>query len=531
MVIKNIIKSQTEPPTNCLWLKDNSLYYHNNGNWENVDLNTVYGIQKLEEDVSEIQNNILKIERDYIGVFDELNNMKEVISSVQSGECSDLLARLGYDEDDIEDFNDCRLRGYINVSYNDVLRSVQLWENIHSIIHQSIIDIGCIDPTVFESLVIAPKFWDEERDKSGWQHEYTDEQGRTTSLVINTSMFISIISNCEYIPLLVISGTGGNPQAIAIKDLKVGNLNTTLQFKVKRIKNLEYINNNYSSLELSNLRNIGSCTLGSPEVLAYCPGMFRYSYADLNLDCSYVSKCNDMFAHLGGGFNHYKDVSVNLDLRKIPENVLTAVPDSTVSQNQIFLQSNIKNSVIKITTSDVPQPSGSGLKDGGVFSSTFIKDNNEIYVEHHQFYNTAHPLFQSILGRPSFYQGPSIGFLTNNNNNIHISGLKSVKLEGCDLIDFTLHVPDLKTIDYTLMTQTQPCLWLKELNDVESDIDIDRTVDNSYFNPNRFQECVDTWGVQTNPVNVILSQSQYNILSYSTKSDLIEKNFNIVVNN
>ena len=30
-MIKKVVKSQTEPPTNCIWIKDNSLYQYTNG--------------------------------------------------------------------------------------------------------------------------------------------------------------------------------------------------------------------------------------------------------------------------------------------------------------------------------------------------------------------------------------------------------------------------------------------------------------------------------------------------------------------
>lgn len=32
-MIKKVVKSQTEPPTNCIWIKDNSLYQYTNGKW------------------------------------------------------------------------------------------------------------------------------------------------------------------------------------------------------------------------------------------------------------------------------------------------------------------------------------------------------------------------------------------------------------------------------------------------------------------------------------------------------------------
>lgn len=37
MIIKNIVKTEKEPATNCLWLKDNSLYHFSNGKWEQLD--------------------------------------------------------------------------------------------------------------------------------------------------------------------------------------------------------------------------------------------------------------------------------------------------------------------------------------------------------------------------------------------------------------------------------------------------------------------------------------------------------------
>ena len=48
MIIKNVVKSQTEPSTNCIWVKGNSLYQHINGKW------TKFG-QAQEDQLNDLQ--------------------------------------------------------------------------------------------------------------------------------------------------------------------------------------------------------------------------------------------------------------------------------------------------------------------------------------------------------------------------------------------------------------------------------------------------------------------------------------------
>ena len=130
MVIKNIIKSETEPATNCLWLKDNSLYHHNNGEWVEVDLNTVQGVEKLNRDVSDLTTQLQLMRDDYIGVWDELNNVKEILAAVQSGELANLLSQLGYDEQDIDSFVEANLHLELGITVEDVRQSVDKWNNL-----------------------------------------------------------------------------------------------------------------------------------------------------------------------------------------------------------------------------------------------------------------------------------------------------------------------------------------------------------------------------------------------------------------
>ena len=48
MIIKKVVKSQTEPPTSCIWVKGNSLYQHINGKW------TKFG-QAQEDQLNDLQ--------------------------------------------------------------------------------------------------------------------------------------------------------------------------------------------------------------------------------------------------------------------------------------------------------------------------------------------------------------------------------------------------------------------------------------------------------------------------------------------
>ena len=48
MIIKKVVKSQTEPSTSCIWVKGNSLYQHINGKW------TKFG-QAQEDQLNDLQ--------------------------------------------------------------------------------------------------------------------------------------------------------------------------------------------------------------------------------------------------------------------------------------------------------------------------------------------------------------------------------------------------------------------------------------------------------------------------------------------
>lgn len=175
MVIKNIIKSETEPATNCLWLKDNALYHHNNGEWVEVDLNTVQGVEKLNRDVSDLTTQLQSMKDNYIGVWDELNNVKEILAAVQSGELANLLSQLGYDEQDIDSFVEANLHLELGITVEDVRQSVDKWNNLGYFYYKNRF-FGSSDSGKILDTRVAPK-WTKEMDEKGLSISYTGDLG------------------------------------------------------------------------------------------------------------------------------------------------------------------------------------------------------------------------------------------------------------------------------------------------------------------------------------------------------------------
>lgn len=199
MVIKNIIKSETEPATNCLWLKDNALYHHNNGEWVEVDLNTVQGVEKLNRDVSDLTTQLQLMRDDYIGVWDELNNVKEILAAVQSGELANLLSQLGYDEQDIDSFVEANLHLELGITVEDVRQSVDKWNNLGYFIYKRKYFDALTSGNILNTKV-APK-WTKEMDEKGLSISYTGDLG-TVQKRIDFDYFTELFNSETYYPYI-----------------------------------------------------------------------------------------------------------------------------------------------------------------------------------------------------------------------------------------------------------------------------------------------------------------------------------------
>lgn len=215
MVIKNIIKSETEPATNCLWLKDNSLYHHNNGEWVEVDLNTVQGVEKLNRDVSDLTTQLQLMRDDYIGVWDELNNVKEILAAVQSGELANLLSQLGYDEQDIDSFVEANLHLELGITVEDVRQSVDKWNNLGYFIYKRKYFGSSGRGSRILNTKVAPK-WTQEMDEMGLSISYTGDLG-TVQEEISFNYFTNELFNSEiYYPYIYHHDTDFNIRAAFI---------------------------------------------------------------------------------------------------------------------------------------------------------------------------------------------------------------------------------------------------------------------------------------------------------------------------
>lgn len=101
----------------CLFRCGNSLYRYDGG-------------QLLRfVDSGEAEADREAVRRDFIGVWDEIDSIKELLMATATNEVFDLLGRLGYDEKEIHDFIYFNLHGYCTVTMDELRLSVWRWEH------------------------------------------------------------------------------------------------------------------------------------------------------------------------------------------------------------------------------------------------------------------------------------------------------------------------------------------------------------------------------------------------------------------
>lgn len=555
MIIKNIVKSETEPSTNCLWLKDNSLYHHNNGNWEPVDLNTVQGVEKLEEDVSEIQSSVQKIERDYIGVWDELNSVKEILASIQSGELPALLARLGYTEEDVDHFVEANLNMQLGVTLEDVKNSVELWENRDYYIHLGLSNNLSIANAVTKAIAgmsVLPA-WTEELAKNGLYHEYTSELG-TTTCRINTSEFFSDFNlyrkGGRYIPYLYLDNDNINSDFVVpiyfADTIYTTAGDGTAKYRLMHLRGVNNlimkhsdgvfhpigVNENLSERP-TRLRNL--FIQKDTESVFNADNLFNGHNAfnkriTVNIDSDKVFTAQKMLA---GNNLYFPRMSGTFDFSPIVDAAMSVTPalyqaplnkilgDNTLVNSTIYCKSSDKS----LTTYDIDTVTRDFLTD------TKLAFNNKIFIDYTHYDKGKTPTLQWILG--TMLGDSNLPSIEDMGNDITLNNLEKLFIDTTDFKDrspnITLFVPNLK---YLNVRDHLPSgnVWLKEISNLNAEIDLDFLISDEFFTERRFIDCMHTWSTQVTPINLIMSTYQYSCLGPVTKSELVSKNFNIVVN-
>lgn len=87
-------------------------------------------IPDLEEKIENSESRISQLEERYVGVWDELDSIKEAIAIIQDETTNGLLRRLGYTDEDIKWFRFAIMHFDLNISYDDIWESVLNWERL-----------------------------------------------------------------------------------------------------------------------------------------------------------------------------------------------------------------------------------------------------------------------------------------------------------------------------------------------------------------------------------------------------------------
>lgn len=572
MVIKNIIKSETEPATNCLWLKDNALYHHNNGEWVEVDLDTVQGVEKLNRDVSDLTTQLQSMKDNYIGVWDELNNVKEILAAVQSGELANLLSQLGYDEQDIDSFVEANLHLELGITVEDIRQSVDKWNNLGYFIYKKKYFGSSGRGSRILNTKVAPK-WTQEMDEMGLSISYTGDLG-TVQEIISFNDFTSNLFDSEiYYPYIYHHDTDFNIRAafidkadislyeyheegfdegpnsakidvIGINELNITNSNYHIPivifdpFRKGRFRRLGKSNfKSTSSFEAVNLDSaLAGATLLEKGNLDLSKAvnavqLFSLYYRDngqspINLESSYFLE----------GINENPPLVGYWDLCTVANNMHRIDPSNEnpeVAQYAFYLR--------KIKDSDIYMNKG----DGRVLECCSL-DNTNVHLEYSDLSGTI-DLF-SYMGvpinfKPGFEEKPIAHIYINSSG--HLSLDASVKFE--DIFSgkqstlpnglahpLVLHLPDIASVTVKNFNgqNLDKEWWIADLSSGRKDpIPINKMLcrgDLSTYFEFRFMKYFDTWGNGDGTI-LELSSDQNSWLYDRDKAAITEKGYTISI--
>ena len=575
MVIKNIIKSETEPATNCLWLKDNSLYHHNNGEWVEVDLNTVQGVEKLNRDVSDLTTQLQLMRDDYIGVWDELNNVKEILAAVQSGELANLLSQLGYDEQDIDSFVEANLHLELGITVEDVRQSVDKWNDLGYFYYKNrFFDNGS---RILDTRV-APK-WTKEMDEKGLSISYTGDMGTINEIIRFDEFANKLFKNADtYYPFIYHSGItfdifasfidkadiylyeyhnpeegideGPNPARIDV----VGINELTITHSNSRIPIIELnrrSSGSFRRLGKSNIKsNSSSGTINLDKALA---GQIRIEHGNLDIsNANYVKQLFSLYYGVGDPsevqlgnteflekINNYAPLVGYWDLCTVANNNYKFKPseeNSRVAEYAFYLR-KIKNSNIYMNE-----------KDGRVLEGCCMENTN-VYLDYSNLGDI--PGLFSYMGVPITFMPGFEGNLPahiyiNNSGNLVLEGSPKFKdiLKSADVElpvhmahPLVLHLPNIASIsiNYSGSWENDKEWFIADLSSgrKEHPIPINKMVSSSKFSfygfRDPFMEYFNTWGNGDGTI-IELTTDQNNQLNNTDKATITGKGYTISIN-
>lgn len=532
MIIKNIIKSKTEPDSTQLWLRDGDLLAHINGSWEIVNKSTVQGVDNLEEQMSSVLDSVSKLNLDYIGLWDEFSKMKEIVISLQSGQLPALLAELGYTEEQVNEFVEANINMQLGITLDDVKNSVYVWKNKDYYIHLK------LKGSSIPAMRVAPS-WDQEIDKTGLAHEYTSKEYGTTSEIIDAERFLNMFAPW-YMPILHVQ-TGGSFTPSGIPYF-IGSINIdadiiSLPPILKGCNNLVLTlssSNHYSSTLGGNVKRATNVVLGSPQKPGYMPTLLREcDVKNLNVDNCYC------ISHLlEGAPGMYTLTSAppligEWDFTKVIENAINLGEEylADAPLNNIFSCREVKDSIVRIKSrDDYPIRKLSGeLCSNDVLNGTYLL-NTKVYLDYIETQEDSYHSLQQILGQP-VSEGGSIRE-EDWGNNFYLNGLSRLIIDESDdytAPNLTLFIPDVTYISSNINSRAGQSWWFKQIPDgLTTDIDINKFIDTNYFSASRFKDCIDSWASQSNPVNIIMDRFQYGKLNSVILASLTDKGYNIV---
>lgn len=574
MVIKNIIKSETEPATNCLWLKDNALYHHNNGEWVEVDLNTVQGVEKLNRDVSDLTTQLQLMRDDYIGVWDELNNVKEILAAVQSGELANLLSQLGYDEQDIDSFVEANLHLELGITLEDVRQSVDKWNNLGYFIYKKKYFGSSGRGSSILNTKVAPK-WTQEMDEMGLSISYTGDLG-TVQEIISFNDFTSNLFNSEiYYPYIYhhdtdfqiraafidkadislyeyhdsAEGFDEGPNTAKIDVIGINELNiTNSSYHIPIVGFDPFRNNRFRRLGKSNFKSTASFeAVNLDSVLARetrlekgnldlskavnAVGLFSLYYradrpSPINLESSYFLE----------GINENPPLVGYWDLCTVANNMHRVDPSNEnpeVAQYAFYLR--------KIKDSDIYMNKG----DGRVLECCSL-DNTNVHLEYSDLSGTI-DLF-SYMGvpinfKPGFEEKPIAHIYINSSGHLSLdaslkfenifNGQQSTLPNGL-AHPLVLHLPDIASVTVKNFNgqNLDKEWWIADLSSGRKDpIPINKMLCSgnlsTYFEF-RFMKYFDTWGNGDGTI-LELSPDQNSWLYDRDKAAITEKGYTISI--
>lgn len=522
MIIRNIVRSATEPDINSLWLKNGTLMQYINGEWVAVTPNG--DIQETKEQVEKLTDQVKSLNKEVYGIWDDVSEIKEVLAAIQSNELDELLKKLDYTDEDIEIFKHLYLTAGIDVTLDDIKYAAEVWQNRDEIISEYMDNSILVSGALVKNrrpIRILPKFTETtvlDCPSALFYEGVLDYDAIIDLFNISDPGVYSIAfsSEVKYIPYYY-SKSGSFRQTsedivhtIGICRLESYSTEThyTTPLPIRAAYRLEIGTVTVQNLNLKKLVWVKELIFNGPVNLHLGGGYIGSSFNNYifrtpqNVSFENVQECQYVFSTEQDDIKDYlpKAIKGSWDISK-----------TSASYNAFWRRSLLPGTYIKAKTGVTILP------DSAILGPVTIDLTSN--------YGANYPDVGTVLSKCELGQSSELCITLNF---LEATSFKVGDTKTNDCPQVYASIPTVKTIT-VLPSQEDPFfIWLADISkNVQSTIPVYIATGDKWFTRDMFMSYFKTWATQSDPKVIQFSTFQFEQLTDLDKATITEKGYTI----